>query len=1136
MQKKSKFELSGRRRELLDALLEIEGVGTREERIPRRKQAGPAPLSFAQQRLWFLDQYEPGSPVYNISAGARLRGSLDVPALRRALSALVKRHEALRTTFQLIDKMPVQLINEPGACILPIIDLRGVNGPAKEAAVSGLVAGEAVEPFDLALGPLFRIKLIVLDEQEHVLLATMHHIVSDGWSIGIFIRELGMLYEAYRSGDQLSFPDLPIQYADFAAWQHEWLQSGRLDPQLEYWTKQLHGVAALELTTDKPRPLHRTYSGADVVLILPKELRDGIIDLGRREGCTLFMTLLAALNVLLYRYTGQSDLSVGTAIANRNRSDVEELIGFFVNTLVMRTDLSGKPTFRELLARTKKVALEAFSHQDLPFEKLVEEVQPERIPGRTPLFQVLFHLQNVLVETLELSGLSLTQLPLEGTTAKFDLSFTATESDRGIRGRINYNTNLFERETIERMAAHYRKLLEGVVTDPDERIGCVPLLTQNEIEMLITRPDGLLVEHPADATIHELFARQAAREPEATALIFEGRTMSYGELDRRANKLANRLRRLGVGPETVAGLCIERSFEMVIGLVGILKAGGAYVPLDPAYPDDRLSFLLEDSGARVVVTEQRISKRLNSVQTAEETQSNRVVLCLDSEWDEIEKENEQEPWTGVAPDNAAYVIYTSGSTGEPKGAVVTHYNVTRLLEASQGLFNFSAGDVWTSFHSISFDFSVWELWGGLLRGGSVVVVPYWESRAPEQFYQLVRRERVTVLNQTPSAFAQFTDADEMLGASGDLSLRLVIFGGEALAAESLRSWFNRDSGRRPALINGYGITETTVFVTFHRVLREDVKREGSSLIGRAIEDLRATVLDANRQIAPIGVAGEICVAGPGVGRCYLNRPELTAERFIPNPHATKPGERIYCSGDLGRYLGNGEIEYLGRQDHQVKIRGYRVEPGELESALRDYCSVRECAVTARRDKNGELRLIAYVAGDKSDLSLPSDLRARLREKLPDHMLPAAIVVLDAIPLTENGKIDRRSLPEPSMAGASAEPPVAPRNAVEEFVSEIFAELLGVEQIGIHDNFFDLGGHSLLATQAVSRSRKAFRVELTLRKFFEAPTVAGLSQNIITAESKPGEAEKIAAVQIRIDSMSSDELEALLKSKMKQRNV
>ncbi|HEX6747845.1 MAG TPA: non-ribosomal peptide synthase/polyketide synthase [Longimicrobium sp.] len=1069
-------KLSPERRALLQKILRQQTAPAHEpDAIRPRAGGGPAPLSFAQERLWFIDRLEPGSAVYNIPAAWRLAGALDERALGRALGEIVRRHEVLRTTFGEVDGSPAQVVAPFGGFALPVEDLSGLGEADREAAVRRRAGEEARRGFDLSAGPLFRAALLRLGAEDHVLLLTMHHAVSDGWSTGVLFRELSALYAAYRQGGESPLPELAVQYADYAVWQREQLVGEALERQLSYWRERLAGAPELlELPTDRPRPPVQTHRGASVPVELSPELLERLQVLALREGATLYMVLLGAFQVLLSKYSGSEDIVVGSPIAGRTRREVEELIGFFVNTLVLRADLGGDPGFRDLLGRVREATLGAYAHQEVPFEKLVAELQPERSLSHSPLFQVSFTLQNVEGRGDALAGLEVSGVGAAMEIAKFDLALTLAATPQGLRGALNYSTDLFERATVERMLGHLALVLEQVAADADVRLSELELLGGPERALVLEAWNRAEAEYPADRCIHERFEAQAARTPEAVAVTLDGHPKTYRELDEEANRLAHHLRKLGARPDTLVGLCVERSFETVVGILGILKSGAGYLPLDPAYPEDRLAYMVEDSGVSIVVSTGSLADGLRSDAT--------TVVRLDVDADAIAAESSEAPEHGARPDSLAYVIYTSGSTGKPKGVEVTHANVVRLFAATEAWFGFGESDVWTLFHSYAFDFSVWELWGALLYGGRVVVVPELDSRDPEAFHALVQREGVTVLNQTPSAFRQLIRVDGERG--GELALRVVVFGGEALEPATLREWVERRGAETPRLVNMYGITETTVHVTYRPLGREDVFGGSGSPIGVRIPDLRLYVLDPARRPVPIGVPGELYVGGGGVARGYLNRPELTAQRFVQNPFG--PG-KLYRTGDRVRWLADGTLDYMGRLDEQVKIRGFRIELGEIEVRLAEHPEVREAVVLAREDVPGDRRLVAYVVGEVE----AGVLREHLRRELPEYMVPAAFVSLDALPLTPNGKLDRKALPAPEGDAYARGRYEAPLGEVEAALAGIWAEVLGVERVGRWDHFFELGGHSLLAIRLIERMRRA-GLYVDVRALFTTPVLADLA--------------------------------------------
>ena len=1074
-----------------------EGAGVQAPPIVPVARDKELPLSYAQERLWFIDQYDPNSTAYILPAAIRLSGRLNVEAFERSLAEIVRRHESLRTTFANMNGRPIQVIAPELHVPLSFSDLTALDEVERETAVKREAETEANTPFDLGAGSLVRVHLLRLEETEHVLLFTLHHIISDGWSMGVLVRELVTLYQAFDADQRSPLLEFPVQYADFAVWQREWQQGEFLEKQLAYWKSQLEGKPpVLNLPTDRPRPAIQSYRGAQETVALPRILSEELQSLSRREGVTLFMTLLAAWQTLLHRYSGQDDIVVGSPIANRNRAETEPLIGFFVNTLVMRTNMTGNPTFREILTQVRETALGAYAHQDLPFEKLVEELQPQRDTSHTPIVQVVFALQNAPMPDIELPDLTVGYLEGDTAAAKFDLTLLLQETPDGLRGSLQYRSELFDATTIKRMLGHFENLLSGVIANPAEQLASLPLLSDGERQHLLYELNETATADAVGSCLQELFEAQVELRPDAVALVYGDSQLSYEELNEQANQVAHYLREQGVGPDTLVGLCVERSLEMVVGLLGILKAGGAYVPLDPSYPQERLEYMLADSSPAVVLTQAALEERL--------ALSRMPRLRLDADREVLNAyptHNLRPDEVGLTADRLAYVIYTSGSTGNPKGVMVEHREVQSLLAATEADFQFGAHDVWTLFHSYAFDFSVWEIWGALAYGGQLVVVPKWVARSPEDFYELLRTHRVTVLNQTPSAFTQLADVDARRGE--ELALRVVVFGGEALNLSGLSGWVELHGDETPALVNMYGITETTVHVTYRRIRREDISRQAGSIIGRPIKGWRVYLLDAHQELVPEGTPGEVYVSGAGVARGYLNREELMEARFVENPHI--PGERLYRSGDLARYVG-GELEYLGRTDDQVKLRGFRIELGEIEQQLVALAGVNAAAVIAREDEADEKRLVAYVVPDaypaeeEAPEAFKAELIAGYREalsaRLPDYMVPARFVLLTKLPLTTNGKVDRKRLPAPDDERPElAEGYVAPRTAVEELVVAIWAEVLGLERVGVNDNFFDLGGHSLLATQVVSRIREAFRVEIPLRLLFESPTAGQLAQTI-----------------------------------------
>ena len=1054
------------------------------------------PLSSGQQRLWFLAQLEPKSSAYVIPVAVRIDGPLQLSLLKQALEKIVERHEVLRTVFKTEDDEPRQVILNEAVVPFSVVDLRSIASADQEKALEECIRCEMSKPFSLAEGPLLRALVVQLSQEKHVLFLALHHIVADGWSIPILVQELLAFYVASENGLPSGLPMLPVQYADYAVWQRGWNQSEARVRQLAYWEKELAGLVPLVLLTDHPRNEQSPARGATATFAIASSLASRLKILGLREEATQFMVFLAAFQVLLSRYCNQNEIAVGTPVANRERREIQGLIGFFVNTLVLHTQVNPNASFRELLRQTRKTVLDALDHQDLPFEQLVDHLRPERTANQNPLFQVMFIFENSLGSEMQVGDIRLRPLEVKGQTAKFDLTLNLVPEADGPQGRLNYNCELFESASIERMIAHYQQLLEGIAEQPDESIAKLSLLTHAEREQLLVEWNQAAVEHGKE-TIVELFEQQAKRTPKAVAVEYNDQQMTYAELNQKANQLAHYLHGLGVGPEVRVGICVERSLELVVSLLGVLKAGAAYLPMDFRYPKERLQFISEDAQVAVLVSQRALEDRFSQNQVK--------LIFLEDIREEIEQCSRERVKNGAGTENLAYLIYTSGSTGNPKGVMVTHGNVVRLMRTTEAWFGFNEQDVWTMFHSYAFDFSVWEMWGALLHGGRLVVVPYWVSRSPRAFYRLVKERGVTVLNQTPSAFKQFSqeDASKQRGAE-ELKLRFVIFGGEALEMSSLRPWLERHEDAKPQMVNMYGITETTVHVTY-KALKKQTVQGSASLIGTRIPDLQLYILH-EMQPVPVGMVGEMYVGGAGLARGYWNRPELTAERFVPHPFSKKGGERLYRTGDLGRYLADGGIEYLGRMDQQVKIRGHRIELGEIEAVLQQHEAVKQAVVIAQEDQLGDKRLVAYVIGEpEGEAPDISQVRRYLQTRLPEYMVPAAIVLLKNMPLTEHGKLNRKALPRPEWR-ANEKEYVLPRNMVEEKLSRVWGEVLGVQHVGIRDNFFELGGDSIISIRILARCRKT-GLKLELQQLFERQTIERLSEVVEEVGTEEEEEEK-----------------------------
>ncbi|HST61260.1 MAG TPA: amino acid adenylation domain-containing protein, partial [Longimicrobium sp.] len=1080
----------------LRAVFEAPSVAAQAERVQALRHGGqpllppvvPAertdalPLSFAQERLWFLDRLEPGSAFYNIPWALRLRGALNAAALERALGEILRRHESLRTTFAERNGVPVQEVAPFSGFVLPVDDLSALDERAREADVRRRAAADAARPFDLAAGPLFRAALLRLADGDHVLLTCMHHIVSDGWSMNVLAGELTALYGAFSQGAGSPLPEPAVQYADFAVWQREHLRGEVLDRQIAYWKGQLAGAPALlELPADRPRLAVQRYRGAYETA----EFREGLVErleaLGRREGATLYMVLLSAYQVLLGTYAGTDDVVVGSPIAGRTRAETEGLIGFFVNTLVLRTDLSGDPGFREVVARVRASTLAAYEHQDVPFERLVAELEPERSMSHAPLFQVLFALNDAGGAGAAFPGLEAQGMAPALDTTKFDLSLGVSVDGNRMGAGLEYSTDLFDRATAARMLGHLDRVLEQVAEDADRPLSQLDMLGVGERARVLEAWNDTASAYPADQAIHALFQEQAARTPDAIALVFGDASLTYRQVDARANRLANHLAARGAGPETRVAVSLEPGVEMVIALIAILKAGGAYVPLDPAYPAERLSFMLADSGVALLITRDALRGVLP-------VQGGVRVVSVDGDLAEITAAGDAAPARGAGGVDAggagalAYVIYTSGSTGRPKGVAVEHRAIVRLVRGTDWM-QLTAADRVAQASSASFDAATFEVWGALLNGAALVGIPKEIALIPSELGRTIDTQRITAAFLTTALFNQV--ARELPTAFSPL--RHLLFGGEAVDPDAVRRVLAAGGPER--LLHVYGPTENTTFSSWHAVT-EVPDGAVTVPIGRAVANSSLLVLNTAMRAVPVGIPGELYVGGDGLARGYLGRPALTAERFVPHPFASMPGARLYRTGDRVRWLADGVIEYLGRLDGQVKIRGFRIEPGEIEAVLRRAPGVADCAVLVREDAPGDKRLVAYVVGDAD----AETLRTHLRGTLPDYMVPAAFVPLETLPLNANGKVDRRALPAPDFA-ADAGAYVAPRTPAEEVLAGIVAELLRVERVGVHDSFFDLGGHSLLATRVVSRMREVFGVEMPLRALFEGPTVAELAERV-----------------------------------------
>lgn len=1080
------------------------------QRIPRRSIQGPVPLSFAQQRLWFIHQLEPDNSAYVIPLVLRLTGPLNIRALEKSIYTIIERHEILRTTFAVVDDHPVQVIAP--SCKIPLryIDLRERQEVEREALAFQIAAQEVRYAFDLLRGPLITACLFCLADDEHLLQVVIHHIITDGVGFDIFKEELLALYGAYAHDQPSPLPSPAIQYADFVLWQREWLQGERLEKQLSYWTHYLAGAApVLDLLTDHPRPAFQTFHGTSVIFELPQHLAEQIKACCVQMGCTLFQLLFAAYQALLSRYTGQEDFLIGTPIANRTHPDTEKVVGLFVNTLVLRTSLTGHPTFRELVRRIRDETLEAYAHQDLPFEKLVEVLQPKRELNRNPLFQVMFVFRNDQHFLRKVADIKVQLIRINSEAVQFDLNLSMADTDEGLKGALEYNTDLFDEATITRLIGHFQILLESAVANPNQRVSTLPLLTPAEQKQLLIEWNATGTEYPLQRTFHDLFAEQAARTPDALALVYGGTTMTYRTLHVRSNQMAHLLQAQGVGSEALVGIYMERSPEMLVTMLATFKLGGAYVPLDPAYPAERLALIVQDAHPTVIVTQPQFRALL-----LEQTQP---ILSLDATWQALATYSEHDVHVSTRPNQLAYVIFTSGSTGRPKGAMITHQGMLNHLCAKIDDLHITATDAIAQTASHCFDISVWQFFSALLVGGQVHIFSNEITHQPEALLEQTIANRITIVELVPSLLRAMLDtASPRLG--NVKNLRWLVATGEALPADLCRRWF-QEVGMIP-MLNAYGPTECSDDVTHCVVDDASACQEDSIPIGRVIANTQIYILDECLTPVPIGIPGQLYVGGAGVGRGYLANPERTATVFLPDPFSGQHGARLYQTGDLARYTADGRIEFLGRLDHQVKLRGFRIELGEIEAVLLNYPQIRDTIVVLREDVPGQKRLVAYIVlRSDQEISL-GELRHHLKEHLPEYMVPSAFVTLPSLPLTPNGKVDRRALPEPQEQRLGLEASYVPPNStIERAITQIWQEVLHVEKVGVQDNFFDLGGHSLLMVQV---HRKLCQIlpgvpTPSLVELFRYPTISVLAESIGQYEETPIIASSLSTGQDRAQS-------------------
>jgi len=1079
-----------------------------EQHISGRPPTAPLELSFVQERMWFLQQLEPASPVFNRVKGLRLLGPLNVPLLSRAIHEIIGRHEILRLSVPAVDGKPVPVV-APELCInIELQDVSGLPERQAEQQAAKRAQEEAQRPFDLAAAPLLRVRLLRIASEDHVLLLTFHHIISDAWSDSVFWGELEWLYNGFCSGKPPQLPKLGIQYSDFACRQRQMFESKRFEEHCTYWREKLSGeLPVLNLALDRPRPGFLASRGARHTLELDQEFTETLKAFSRREGVTLFTTLLAAFYALLFRYTGQEDLLIGTPVAGRTTVELEGLIGPVLRTLVLRNDVSGNPTFRELLARTRQTTLEAMSRQDLPFEKLLETLQPDRALSHSPIFQVLFNFRNVPKQLVSLSQLSVTDFPVETTTVLFDIDFEITEMKGVLQCSARYQEALFDLDMVSGLLRHFRSLLEAIVSGPTQHLAELPLLSRSERQEILEEWRDRRNFTAITGCVHERFEGQRERAPNAPGIVFDGGRLTYREISVRSNQLAHYLKRLGVQPETPVGLCMSRSPDLIVAILGVLKSGGAFVPLDPAYPKQRLSLMVDDARLKIIVTQERLTSCFEDQDlgiTNPARTSQPAILALDRDWKKVAIESHDTPANNVSPDNLAYVIYTSGSTGNPKGVTISHRALAACIESIVRAYEIQSEDRVLQFASISFDASLEEIFGALTRGAALVLRDDSVIATPREFLRACGLMEVTVLDLPTAYWHQLTSALHDRGTEFPSCLRLVVIGGERALPDQLNAWMKLGP-RDVRLVNSYGPTEATITATVCS-LGQAAVHVSEVPIGQPLGHVRALVLDGQLQPVPRGLVGELYLSGASLARGYMNRPDATADCFIPNPYGSL-GTRLYKTGDRVRLNREGQLVYVGRLDHQVKVRGFRIELGEIEAAVVEHPDVRDCVVVTQEDSSRNLQLAAFAVVESLGTLSVGELRRALQQRLPDYMVPASIHIVEALPLTPSGKVDRRALQRLPTELAAKLDRVAPRTPMEQTLADIWKQLLKHEQVGVHDNFFELGGHSLLATQLVARIYQAVGIHLPLRRLFETPTVADLAMAIVEQQAEQaGEAQ------------------------------
>jgi len=1090
--------------------------------IPGREKYSPIPLSFAQERLWFLDQLNPGNPAYNICRAFRITGPLDISILKTCVDKIIRRHEALRTSIQVINGEPFQIIHNDIQKPLKYMDLTKNPNCTQGEQIKHILKTEAKKPFDLSKIPLFRIIVLKTENRCFKFLLVIHHIISDGWSMTIFMNELTALYNAYRKGEAINLPKPDIQYGDYAVWQKSWFNGKTREDLIAFWKNELNNYSVmLNLPTDRARPAQQIISGSILPIQISKKMMDSIKSFCHREDVTLFMMFFAAFNTLLYRYAGDEDIMTGTPIANRNQPGINALFGFFVNTLALRTNLSGRPSFRELLGRVRHTSLKAYANQEMPFEKLVQVIHPERNLSQNPIFQVMFTFQNMPKPNLQFADLVFTAESVHNDTSKFDLSLTCAEDSEGLTGSLEFNTDIFDKRTAGRMLDHYRILLQAILENPDQRIHRLPILSRAEKQKIMVDWNKKQVTYPENLGIHHLFERQVELFPDKTAVVFEDKQITYIELNNRANQLAHHLIDLGVETETLVGVYLEPSIEAVVGIIGILKAGGAYVPLNPDDPVDRQAMILEDARVHLLLTKGRTPLQFQD--------QNVPMVDMTNDWSNIALQNDYNPGRDIQPSDLMYIIYTSGSTGRPKGVMITHKNIVALLHTHKHVTRERNPRIGTSVSPLSFDVSVEECWSCLSFGGTLHIIRHELVIDGDYFANYIVKHKITATYIYPQLIPEI--CRYLSRVKDRLELKCVLTGLQPKTEGTMQHL--RDLSDELRILNVYGPTETTYGATFFN-FQKSRNSHRDVPIGIPYPNYQTFIVDSFLQPVPIGVQGEILIGGTGLARGYLNQPDLTDKKFIPNLFSDQPGSRLYRTGDLGRFLPDGNIEFLGRLDNQVKIRGYRIELGEIESVLEQHPHIREAVVSTKSDSTGEERLVAYCVLSHGHTTDTQEIKDFTKLKLPVYMVPPAIVILDAMPRTTSQKIDRSRLPEPDRNHPDPNKTYfAPQTPVEEVVVHIWSEVLGIEQIGTHDNFFDLGGDSLLAIRVTSRIRDTFSHEISARHFFENPTITEYASFLLHDPENREKMNRIAQHLIKIIRMPDKDVEHALK--MNQNN-